>query len=201
MAKLESRWIFLLRNSSFHYGDGGAIPAVSVEPIRTLAFATDAFSHTGTGSSRVLKFAGGSGRHLVGRAILARRKHWGFANACYKLPPRDEAGGDRPEQLVPAKHPIRLARPLAEAALRDLEPTFERMYAQIGRPSIPPAHLLMSCPLMARYSIRTERQFCERLRYDLLVKWLLDLNVEDDPFDNSSFAESRGRLLEHRISG
>lgn len=50
-----------------------------------------------------------------------------------------------------------------------LEPTFERIYAQIGRPSIPPEHLLKSCLLMALYSIRSERQFCERLRYDLLA--------------------------------
>ena len=74
------------------------------------------------------------------------------------------------------------------------------MYAEIGRPSIPPEHLLKSCLLMALYSIRSERQFCERLRYDLLFKWFLDLNVEDEPFDHSSFAKNRKRLLEHRVS-
>jgi transposase len=105
-----------------------------------------------------------------------------------------------PEQLIPANHPIRRIKPLAEAALRDLEPTFERIYAQIGRPSIPPEHLLKSCLLMALYSIRSERQFCERLRYDLLFNWFLGLNVEDEPFDHSSFAKNRRRLLEHRVS-
>ena len=105
-----------------------------------------------------------------------------------------------PGELIPANHPIRKIRPLAEAALKDLEPTLERMYAQIGRPSIPPEHLLESCLLMALYSIRSERQFCERLRYDLLFKWFLGLNVEDEPFDHSSFANNRQRLLEHRVS-
>ncbi len=105
-----------------------------------------------------------------------------------------------PGELIPANHPIRKIRPLAEAALKDLEPTLERMYAQIGRPSIPPEHLLESCLLMALYSIRSERQFCERLRYDLLFKWFLGLNVEDEPFDHSSFAKNRRRLLEHRVS-
>src|ERR1039458_529627 len=105
-----------------------------------------------------------------------------------------------PEELIPGNHPIRRIKPLAEAALGDLEPTFERMYAEIGRPSIPPEHLLKSCLLMALYSIRSERQFCERLRYDLLFKWFLDLNVEDEPFDHSSFAKNRRRLLEHRVS-
>jgi transposase len=68
---------------------------------------------------------------------------------------------------------------------------------------IPPEHLLKSCLLMALYSIRCERQFCERLRYDLLFKmllWFLDLNLEDEPFDHSSFAKNRRRLLEHRVS-
>ena len=38
-----------------------------------------------------------------------------------------------PEELIPANHPIRKVKPLAEAALRELEPTFQKMYAQIGR--------------------------------------------------------------------
>ncbi len=53
---------------------------------------------------------------------------------------------------------------------------------------------------MALYSIRSERQFCERLRYDLLFKWFLGLNVEDEPLDHSSFAKKRRRLLERRVS-
>ena len=105
-----------------------------------------------------------------------------------------------PEELIPSNHPIRRVKPLAEAALRELGPTFEGMYAQIGRPSIPPEQLLKSCLLMALYTIRSERQFCERLRYDLLLKWFLNLIVEDEPFDHSSFAKNRKRLLEHRVS-
>ena len=99
------------------------------------------------------------------------------------------------EELIPADHSIRRVRPLSEAGLRDLEPTFETMCAKIGRPSITPEHLLKSCLLMMLYSIRSERQFCERLRYDLLFKWFLGLTVEDEPFDHSSFANNRRRLL------
>jgi hypothetical protein len=36
-----------------------------------------------------------------------------------------------PEQLIPANHPIRRIKPLAEAALRDLEPTFERLILHV----------------------------------------------------------------------
>jgi transposase len=105
-----------------------------------------------------------------------------------------------PEQLIPQAHPIRRVKPLVEMALAELDPVFEQMYAAEGRPSIPPEHLLKACLLMAFYSIRSERQFCERLQYDLLFKWFLDLNVEDRAFDQSSFAKNRERLLQHEVS-
>ena len=105
-----------------------------------------------------------------------------------------------PDHLIPAEHPIRRVKPIVEAALQELEPTFDKMYAELGRPSIPPEHLLKGCLLMAFYSIRSERQFCERLQYDLLFKWFLDLNLEDLAFDHSSFAKNRERLLKHQIS-
>ena len=57
-------------------------------------------------------------------------------------------------------------------ALRELSPVFDRMYAQGGRPSIPPERLLKSMLLMAFYSVRSERQFCEQLDYNLLFRLL-----------------------------
>jgi len=84
-----------------------------------------------------------------------------------------------PDQLIPQDHPIRLIKPMVDRALAELSPTFSRMYAKVGRPSIPPEHLLKGCLLMALYTIRSDRQFCERLQYDLLFKWFLDLNIMD----------------------
>src|SRR5437763_2081178 len=104
------------------------------------------------------------------------------------------------DDLVPQDHPIRAIRRLVDQALRELSPTFDQMYAADGRPSIPPEHLLKSLVLMALSSIRSERQFCERLQYDLLFKWFLDLNVEDPAFDHTSFAKNRDRLLRHEVA-
>jgi transposase len=104
------------------------------------------------------------------------------------------------DQLVPENHPIRQIKPIVDNALRELSPTFNRMYAEIGRPSIPPEHLLKSCLLIALYSIRSERQFCERLQYDLLFKWFLDLNITDPAFDASTFSKNKERLLEHEVA-
>ena len=47
-----------------------------------------------------------------------------------------------PDQLIPQDHPIRLIKPMVDRALAELSPTFSQMYAKVGRPSIPPEHLL-----------------------------------------------------------
>jgi len=104
------------------------------------------------------------------------------------------------DQLVPGDHPIRQIKPIVDNALRELSPTFSRMYSGTGRPSIPPEHLLKACLLMALYSVRSERQFCERLQYDLLFKWFLDLNITDPAFDASTFSKNKERLLEHEVA-
>jgi transposase len=101
------------------------------------------------------------------------------------------------DDLVPPDHPIRAVRRIVDGALRELSPTFDQMYAVDGRPSIPPEHLLKSLVLIALYSIRSERQFCERLQYDLLFKWFLDLNIADPAFNPSTFSKNRERLLQH----
>src|SRR5713101_3825764 len=106
-----------------------------------------------------------------------------------------------PDQLIPADHPIRRIKPIVERVLARLSPLFDTMYATRGRPSIPPEHLLKASLLIALYSIRSERQCCERLRYDLLFKWFLDLNITDRGFDASSFSKNRERLLEHEVAG
>lgn len=106
-----------------------------------------------------------------------------------------------PDQKVPKNHPIRRIKALVEPVLKQLSPVFEEMYAVIGRPSIPPEHLLKATLLMTLYSVRSERQFCERLEYDLLFKWFLDLNIEDPAFDASTFSKNRGRLMEKDVAG
>src|SRR5712691_13024536 len=105
--------------------------------------------------------------------------------------------GVTPEDLVPAEHPIRRIRAIADTALAQLSPTFSAMYAPDGRYSVPPEHLLKGTLLMALYSIRSERQFCERLQYDLLFKWFLGLNVSDPAFDATTFSKNRERLMDN----
>jgi transposase len=52
-----------------------------------------------------------------------------------------------------------------------------------GRRSIPPERLLKACLLIALYSVRSERQLCEQLEYNLLFRWFLDLGMHEEVFD------------------
>src|SRR5512141_2577654 len=106
-----------------------------------------------------------------------------------------------PDERVPKAHPLRRVKDMADAVLAALSPTFEKMYSRMGRPSIPPEQLLKASVLMALYSVRSERLFCEQLDYNLLFRWFLDLNWDEPSFDHSTFSRNRGRLLEHDVAG
>jgi transposase len=105
-----------------------------------------------------------------------------------------------PESVVPSKHPIRQVKAMVDEILRDLSSTFDAMYSTTGRPSIPPERLLKSSLLMALYSVRSERLFVEQLGYNLLFRWFLDMGLDEDVFDASSFSKNRARLMEYRVA-
>jgi transposase len=104
------------------------------------------------------------------------------------------------EDLIPADHPIRRIRVVVDAVLAELDDVFDAMYASSGRSSVPPEALLKSTVLMAMYSIRSERAFCERLNYDLLFKWFLEMRIDQPAFDPSTFSKNRQRLLDHDVA-
>src|SRR5216110_992128 len=81
-----------------------------------------------------------------------------------------------------------------------MDAVFEAMYSAIGRPSIPPERLLKAQLLIALYSVRSERQFCERLGYDLLFRFFLDMNLDDASWDATTFTKNRDRLVQHEVA-
>jgi transposase len=104
------------------------------------------------------------------------------------------------EDLIPKEHPIRKIRVVVDAVLGELDSVFDAMYAAGGRASVPPEALLKSSVLMAMYSIRSERAFCERLNYDLLFKWFLDMRIDQPAFDATTFSKNRRRLLAAEVA-
>lgn len=106
-----------------------------------------------------------------------------------------------PEKRVAKTHPLRRIKQLAEEGLAQLSPVFDQMYSAVGRPSIPPERLLKASLLMALYTVRSERLFCEQLDYNLLFRWFLDLEMDEASFDHSTFSRNRARLLAHEVAG
>jgi len=104
------------------------------------------------------------------------------------------------EKRIPIDHPIRKIKQTADRVLKRLSPVFDEMYSKVGRPSIPPEALLKAQILIALYTIRSERQFCERLRYDMLYLWFLDMKMDDSGFDATTFTRNRERLIEHDVA-
>jgi transposase len=104
------------------------------------------------------------------------------------------------EELIPSGHPIRRIRRVVDDVLGELDGDFGAMYSTKGRRSVPPEALLKATILMALYSIRSERAFCERLNYDLLFKWFLDLPIDAKAFDPTTFTKNRKRLLDQAIA-
>jgi transposase len=105
-----------------------------------------------------------------------------------------------PEKRVPADHPLRPIRRLTDEVLRELSPRFDQMYSVIGRPSIPPEHLLRALLLQVFYTVRSERQLMEQLDYNLLFRWFVGLNVDDEVWSPTTYSKNRDRLLEGEVA-
>lgn len=105
-----------------------------------------------------------------------------------------------PEDRIPRNHPLRSIRKMADEVFKGMDDVFEKMYSECGRPSIPPERLLCATLLMALYSIRSERMFCEQLEYNLLFRWFLRMNSDESAFDHSTFSANRKRLMEHETA-
>jgi transposase len=99
------------------------------------------------------------------------------------------------ERRIAPDHPLRAIRALVDKVLAGLSRTFTRLYAQEGRPGIPPERLLRALLLQAFYSVRSERLLMEQLDYNLLFRWFVGLSADDPVWDATVFCKNRDRLL------
>ena len=100
-----------------------------------------------------------------------------------------------PEHRVPADHPLRAVRALTDEALHTMSRRFADLYAQTGRPSIPPEQLLRALVLQVLYTVRSERLLMEELNYNLLFRWFVGLHMDDPVWHPTTFTKNRDRLL------
>lgn len=99
-----------------------------------------------------------------------------------------------PESRVPGDHPLRRIKEHADAVLRSMNAELDRLYASTGRPSIPPERLLKASLLVAPYSVRSDRMFCEMPDYNILFRWFLDMSLDERGLDQSAFSRLRTLL-------
>jgi len=105
-----------------------------------------------------------------------------------------------PEQRVRQDHPLRAVRAMTDEILGNMSPLFEAMYAEGGRPSIPPEKLLRAQLLQMLYSVRSERLLMEEIDYSILFRWFVGLNLDEKVWDPTSFTKNRDRLLEAAVA-
>ena len=104
------------------------------------------------------------------------------------------------ERRVPKDHALRAVRVMVDAALSELGPRLDSIYAAKGRPSIAPEKLLRALLLQVLYTVRSERLLMEQVEYNLLFRWFVGLNLDEPVWDATVFSKKRERLLEGEIA-
>lgn len=75
----------------------------------------------------------------------------------------------RVEVCIRPDHPLRDVKRRADRILAGMSAK-SAAYSRTGRPGVPPERLLKALLLRALYSVRSERQLCDRIDADLLFR-------------------------------
>jgi transposase len=105
-----------------------------------------------------------------------------------------------PEQRVPTEHPLRALRAMMDDILKEMSPRFAKLYADTGRPSIPPERLLRALLLQILYTVRSERLLMEQLNYNLLFRWFVGMDMDEVVWNHAVFSKNRERLLNEEMA-
>ena len=101
---------------------------------------------------------------------------------------------------MPAEHPLRPLRTMVDDILKEMSPRFAKLYADRGRPSIPPERLLRALLLQILYTVRSERLLMEQLNYNLLFRWFVGMGMDEVVWNHAVFSKNRERLLNEEVA-
>ncbi|HNC31758.1 MAG TPA: IS5 family transposase [Cyclobacteriaceae bacterium] len=101
--------------------------------------------------------------------------------------------------FVPKNHPLRSIRRLLDSALEEIDSHFDEIYSDMGRESVAPERLIRASLLQVLFTVRSERQLIEQIRYNMLFRWFVGLEIDDQVWHHSTFTKNRERLLEHKV--
>jgi len=105
-----------------------------------------------------------------------------------------------PQKRVPEDHPLRGIRAMVDTILKEMSPRFARLYSEVGRPSIPPERLFRALLLQIFYSVRSERLLVEQLQYNLLFRWFVGMDMDEEVWNHAVFSKNRERLLNEDLA-
>src|SRR6201981_3585832 len=105
-----------------------------------------------------------------------------------------------PEKRVPADHPLRPIRKMVDEILKEMSPKFQKLYSNVGRPSIAPERLLRSLLLQIFYSVRSERMLIEQLQYNLLFRWFVGMEMDETVWNHAVYSKNRERLRDEGVA-
>src|ERR1017187_6693628 len=106
----------------------------------------------------------------------------------------------RLEDRVPEDHPLRPLKAICNQILKEMTKEFDAMYKVGGRPSIPPEQLIRALLLQVLFSVRSERQLMEQVNYNLLFRWFIGLEMDDEVWVPTTFSHNREGLLKMDIA-
>ena len=105
-----------------------------------------------------------------------------------------------PQKRVPEDHPLREIRAMVDTILKEMSPRFARLYSEVGRPSIPPERLFRALLLQIFYTVRSERLLVEQLQYNLLFRWFVGMDMDEEVWNHAVFSKNRERLLNEDVA-
>jgi transposase len=89
---------------------------------------------------------------------------------------------------------------MVDDILKEMSPRFAKLYADRGRPSIPPERLLRALLLQILYTVRSERLLMEQLNYNLLFRWFVGMGMDEVVWNHAVFSKNRERLLNEEVA-
>lgn len=104
------------------------------------------------------------------------------------------------DSWIEEDHPLRKMADLVDGILGEMSPDFDEIYSHTGRPSVPPEQLLKALLLQVLFTIRSEAQLLEHLRFNLLYRWFVGLNPDSRIWEETVFSKNRERLLKGEIA-
>ena len=136
---------------------------------------------------------------------------------CWRYASPEQVSGERPceaesttnyplfhvfsvEDRIRPDHPLRDIKRRVDRILAGMSAVFTRRTASPAGPACRRNGCSRRLLLMALYSVRSERQLCERIDTDLLFRWFLDLQPSDEAFDATTFTHNRQRLDDHDLT-